>query len=527
MEPAAKIRAFAYVSAEKAELYRTIMRVFMRAKERFALHLRPAEIVTELQKLKSVLSDGADTIDVELSQLCDWGNLEARPDTSDVSTVDDFLRRRYLYQLTVSGEAAEHAIQTYEEAILQPGELQSAALSDIRDLLSELASLATNETLDDAKIHRILITLTTRFEELTRRAQSFMGGLQRRIDLQGIDLEDFIAYKNRLLDYLERFIQELIVATAEIAGVISRIQSSQLSQILRVVAERDLADAVNKQAGDFEVVLEKWQRRWTGLHEWFISRNGSSSHAEVLRARARSAIPALLGAIASINDRRISRIDRANDLRTLARWFAETGSDAEAHRLWRAAFGLNPSRHLSTNEATVEALEAARVQGNTSWFDAPPMQVSVRLRATGFHAKRGRSGTIIDRSDGKARLATLAAEEAVQIEKAQNRLAGLGRIRLSGIGLLDRAEFDLFLDLLGEALAMKPSVNEAVETVSSNGLLRITMEPILDTDDSPARAIIPTEDGQLSGPDHFVTIEHVFSQTTRTNLANHLTVNRA
>jgi uncharacterized protein (TIGR02677 family) len=155
------------------------------------------------------------------------------------------------------------------------------------------------------------------------------------------------------------------------------------------------------------------------------------------------------------------------------------------------------------------------------------MQVSVRLRATGFHAKRGRSGTIIDRSDGKARLATLAAEEAVQIEKAQNRLAGLGRIRSSGIGLLDRAEFDLFLDLLGEALAMKPSVNEAVETVSSNGLLRITMEPILDTDDSPARAIIPTEDGQLSGPDHFVTIEHVFSQTTRPNLANHVTVNRA
>jgi hypothetical protein len=74
---------------------------------------------------------------------------------------------------------------------------------------------------------------------------------------------------------------------------------------------------------------------------------------------------------------------------------------------------------------------------------------------------------------------------------------------------------------------MIPSVYDAVETVSSNGLLRITMEPILDTDVSPARAIIPTEDGQLSGPDHFVTIEHVFSQTTRTNLANHVTVTRA
>ena len=153
-------------------------------------------------------------------------------------------------------------------------------------------------------------------------------------------------------------------------------------------------------------------------------------------------------------------IDRS-DLRTLARWFAETESEADAHRLWRAAFGLNPSRHLSTNDATMDAFESARTSANASWFDAPPIRVSIRLRATGSHTKRGRVSSIVDRSEQKEYLARLAADEAAQIEKAQNRLADHGRMRLSEIGKLDRAQFDLFLDLLGEALAMKFSANAA------------------------------------------------------------------
>jgi len=523
MECPAKIRTFAYVTAEKAELYRAIMRIFMSAKERFALHLRPADVLSEVNATGAVHSLEGGSVDLELAQLCEWGNLEARADTADVSTVDDFLRRRYLYQLTVKGEAAERAILGYEEAILQPGELQAAALTDIRGLLSELTDPATSETTDEGKIYFILTTLTGRFEELTKRAQSFMGGLQRRMDLQNIELEAFLAYKNRLLDYLERFIHELIVASAEIAGHLCRIDAPRLERILRIVVERELADALDKEA-QHEATLTKWQRRWTGLRDWFISRDGLPSHSEVLRARARSAIPALLSAISNINDRRITRIDRSNDLRTLARWFAESESDAEAHRLWRAAFGLHASRHLSTNEDTLEAFEAARVQSTTSWYDTPPMKVSVRLRATGFHTRKGRQSTILDRSEGKEELRRLAAAETAQIEKAQDRLARQGRMRLSEIGKLDRAEFDLFLDLLGESLARKVSASDIVETISSNGLLQIVLEPLSDTSHDPVQAVIATEDGQFSGPDHFVTIQYFIPKTTPHHAGSYVTL---
>ena len=69
---------------------------------------------------------------------------------------------------------------------------------------------------------------------------------------------------------------------------------------------------------------------------------------------------------------------------------------------------------------------------------------------------------------------------------------------------------------------MKFSATDIVETVSSDGLLRIVLEPFR-TRDEPV-AIIVTEDGRLSGPDHLVTIQRVFDQTMPTDTSRHVTV---
>src|SRR5687768_2919422 len=168
-----RLRTFAYVTADKAAVYRAVMRVFVAAKASFTLHLRPHEVAAAL----------VDPVDVEavetaLAQLCEWGNLDAHPDTADVATVEEFYRPRHLYQLTPEGEAAERALAAYEAALAQRGELQSAALSDIAGLLGELAALAEAPEADGAKVHRTLRALRERFEELTARAQAFMSSLQ-------------------------------------------------------------------------------------------------------------------------------------------------------------------------------------------------------------------------------------------------------------------------------------------------------------------------------------------------------------
>ncbi|CRK54963.1 FIG098404: Hypothetical protein [Alloactinosynnema sp. L-07] len=126
-----------------------------------------------------------------------------------MTTVADFHRARYLYQLTGAGQAAEEAIAVYEEAIGRRGSLQSVALADIAVQLRALVEVARGEDLDPAKVHLLLLALADRFTGLADNAQAFMASLRRVIDFADGDVAAFVAYKQRLIGYVERFIADL------------------------------------------------------------------------------------------------------------------------------------------------------------------------------------------------------------------------------------------------------------------------------------------------------------------------------
>src|SRR5690606_42008505 len=147
-------------------------------------------------------------------------------DTAEVATVEEFYRARFLYRLTAPGEATERALAVFEEGIRRLGELQTAALGDIRDLLHELRDHAARDEAgapDAGKVHRTLRELWSRFDELTERAQVFIGSIQRTVDLHGIDLDALLSYKDALINYLERFLSELVVAQAHTAALLRDI----------------------------------------------------------------------------------------------------------------------------------------------------------------------------------------------------------------------------------------------------------------------------------------------------------------
>ena len=377
MPPVERLKVFAYVNESKTSLYRAIIHAFMEAKERFSLHLRPPDLVECLATFGLPEPPDDAAVDAALQQLREWGNLERHPDTADVATVEEFYRPRYLYQLTAKGEAAERAIAHYREAIAQQGELQAAALGDIRRFLEELLAMAEVSEPDDGKVKQTLDTLRTRFEELTSRASAFMRSLQRSIDLHGIALDAFVAYKETLIGYLERFIGELVIATADISDLLTRLDAAGVERLLAAAARRELVDAIGPTDDDRRAALAKWELRWAGLRAWFIGRPSAPSHAEILRARARSSIPALLAAVTGIHDRRMTRSDRSADLRTLARWFAQADTDREAHLLYRAAFALSPARHLSIDHRTLERTPFRRRRAGS------------KLLPCGFHRASG------------------------------------------------------------------------------------------------------------------------------------------
>jgi uncharacterized protein (TIGR02677 family) len=488
---------FRHVSAEKSSLYRAIMDAFAAAKRGFRLHLRPDEVLAEADW--NGCPPAQEEIQLALAQLTEWGNLESQPDTARVASISDFYRARFLYRLSQGGEAVESGLAVFAQALRRRAELQTVALEDIANQLQVLQTLAREPAPDAAKVHEILRDLVRVFEGLADNAQAFMASIGRSIDLQQTDAGAVVAYKKRLVDYLDRFIGDLVSRSGRIAQHIVDLDPL-IGPLLRQAAQREARDAApGEMYGETNALIraqQGWHERWKGLRGWFISTGQEPPQAELLRSKARSAIPHLLAAIAALNERRSGRSDRSADFRVLASWFADCEDEAQAHRLARAALALNPARHFLVEP------DAQELPASTPWAEAPPVRIHPRLREYGEAVPRGPLPRVRDRSSERELLALQFAEEQRDVEAARARLANGQATRLSGLGRLDVHGFQLFLGLLGEALPAQTTPDATIECRTGDGLLHIRLEPL----GADTRAEIPSDAGVFAGRDHLLTV---------------------
>ena len=165
--------------------------------------------------------------------------------------------------------------------------------------------------------------MAERFSSLADNAQAFMSALRRAIDFSDGDVDGFLAYKERLIDYINRFIADLANSGAQIAVLLGDLKPQATSGCWNSpragrrptrsprarTPRRSLARA-EKQA------LDAWRNRWRGLDDWFTSRDaGHPSQARLLRQAAVTAIKQLIDAVGLLNERRSGRSDRSADFR--------------------------------------------------------------------------------------------------------------------------------------------------------------------------------------------------------------------
>jgi len=502
-------KVFAHLGAENAPLYRAILDAVLAAKDRYRLHLRPEELLAELERAGATHGlRGAEQLQPSLNQLVDWGNLLATPDTGEVRTVEEFYRARFLYQLSHAGEAAEAALALFRERIEEPGELQTAALGDIDAHLAALLELVSGGDAELGRVHQTIAALFARFDGLAEQARAFLGSLRRNLDLRAAGVDDFLRYKQHLVDYVERFLRQL---TATAGGIVARLEALDAAGIeawLLRAAERDLADRLGRDAEARAAAQTRWTRRWRGLRSWFIGAADRPAQYDELRAHTRSALSALLQTLANLHDARARRCDRVADWRCLARWFATAADERAAHALFHQAFLLAPSRHLQIDAETLAAREEAPVPPATSWLEDEPMRLSPRLREHGrLRAGPGRRAVVLDHALAKAELQRRLAEEAAALQRARAAIATGRATRLSQFRITDPQAFGILLDCLGAALAARIDPRATVEATSGDGSLRVTCSPVADS----GEMVLPAPGGELRGPDLELTIAEAWS----------------
>ncbi len=227
-----------------------------------------------------------------LDQLVGWGNLQSYHDTAEVATLADFHRRKLLYQLTAAGEAAQRAAVEFLNWLGRPIALEAEALERIHALLGELSQKLDSADRDAGRLTMVLRQIATDAEQLTAQAQGFFRWLHVQTFLRGVDLESFLRYKEKLIDYLQRFLAELALQTGRIAAQIDALEP-RAEEFLQIAAEQEAAVAFARDDAERQSLVvaarARQEQRWRGLRRWFVGIDGDPQ-VKQLRAAASAVI---------------------------------------------------------------------------------------------------------------------------------------------------------------------------------------------------------------------------------------------
>ncbi|MFR9806678.1 TIGR02677 family protein [Pseudonocardia sp. RS010] len=433
-----RLEALRYACGEESATYLAIMRSFTGDVAGLLSDQSAAEVAGRLAELGVELC--TDTVDDRLSYLVEHGNLARSPREAEARSLREYLQNRARYQLTQRGELVHRFVEELLGHTESAREVSTEMLGGILSGLQDLARVDP-DTADPDTLAREIGTLFAQFERLVSSTRDFYTYLAQVLVRYDLDRGEFEAFKTALLDYLQRFVDEIARHMPQLAEALVAVEPAVPGLCARANSGRRLLGVDGERARRSSGLDRE---DWAGLHAWFVGAPGRDSDAAGVRRLATEAMRALL-----VNLRRIAKGNREQsrytDLLTLASWFAEAEDDT-AHALWASAFGLYSCRHL----AFAADDDDDPVPATASWWRTPVADVPLALRRTGTRTIRGRTGRKEDFAAAKA--ARIAERERAERARAA-ALAEIGsrRGRLGVVRLSDDARAVL-LNLYAQAL---------------------------------------------------------------------------
>jgi uncharacterized protein (TIGR02677 family) len=496
-----RLAALRYAAGSESVEHIAIMRTFTGEIAGLLSDQSAAEVAARIAEQGVVLD--ADTVDDRLSYLVEHGNLARSPRETEARSLREYLQNRARYQLTQRGELVHRCVEELLGHTEAAREVSTEMLGGILAGLRDLARLddAGAAAADPDVLARDIGTVFAQFERLVSSTRDFYTYLSQVLVRHDLDRAEFQAFKTALLDYLQRFVDEIARHMPQLADVLAAVEPRVPALCARANAGQRLVGvdgATARRASGLD------PGDWASLHAWFVGGTGRDSDAAGVRRLATDAMRALL-----VNLRRIAagrrEQSRHGDLLALARWFAGSDDDT-AHALWATAFGLYSCRHLGFPADD----DADPVPPTASWWRTPAAHVPVALRRNGTRTVRGRAGRRDDY--GAAKAARLAERERAE----RRRSAALAEIGahpgpLRTIRLSDDAR-EALLGLYARALVGRGrplGVGDTAEAGADGWRLVVRRTP-------GAGTTISSPAGRLELVDLSLAVEPLAGQGTRT-----------
>lgn len=477
IEAAARLNLFRYLTADLAVEYRAIMTLFTST---LLSDLSAAEVSDGLAERGIVLS--VDDVTTRCEQLERWGNLVRGIRDARVATVQDYVRSRARYQASKLGVR----VHRDAEAVLAAGdgarevarELLGATAETLDRIVARMQSATDARPVDAEALSGDVTTVFNNqrlFSDSVRDFYAYVNTVLTRYDLGG---EEYQQFKRLLLDYIDLLTADVARHAPVVASRFTALEPLLDGVLAALAALPTLADASTER------LPGRTREDWDHVRGWYTGADGRSG-PETLRLAADQALGQLLANTKRMLASAGTGVSRRADLLKLARWFDDADAD-EAHRLYAAAFGAYPARHLLGGPEEPDARDGA----TTSWWAATPVEVPLSLRERGDRGARGRTASVPDPGLDRVRLLTEAQGEADARAAAVGELVAAGRLDGAEVS---PAALSLLLGQLTRLLAQHPQLEGAARATDTDLGLTLAATP-----DPAASTTIRTVDGDLT-----------------------------
>lgn len=424
---------------KNAPLHLAILSALSEAAQAYRLQCRTSEIRDRLAATDH-LDLGATDLRSALDQLREWGCVDWVQDPQiRASSIEEYLMRHELWELTPVGSAALTAARSVLGATRESGALQRTMFRQVRSSLDQLTAAVRGD--DAAGVYLQLRDLDLALSQLATNAREFYATINRIAREERLEDHVFLVYKDQLIGYLQSFHDDLVRNRSVIADQLLALDRDRREELLALAASGDDSTGLFGAGAD-------WAQRWDGMLDWFVPGRVARSEVDALGGATTVAIRELLTLLRRLTEQATRPVNRASELRETAAWFARCDTDDEAHVLFDAAFGLAPVDHLGL--AVFDPDSDGRFP---SWWDVEPVEVPLSLRTYGRRPAQGAIGRRHDYTQAKEQLARDQEAERLRMAEATARLVSLD-LTSTRIG---EAEWPTLLRWLDQALASRPA----------------------------------------------------------------------
>lgn len=480
--PLKPIVELSYLTAPNVGRYRLVMRYFYEQHQRMRNWLRPEDVHAGVLSYGLLPSYTPEECQQDLDRLVEWKDLIPRHDGGRATSVEEYLRKKFRYQMTPYAIEIERLVAGLENIRGYGGSLEPSLLDAILGGLERLA--ASRGLLPEGEAETLWRGIYNPFQELVKNASSYLAALNSARAEELMLTEAFLAYKDSLTVYLRDFVHSLQRTALRIQGVITQIPEDTLSAFVTALRRDRHRIPQLEEPLTPEEEEQKLRQEWENLRRWFAGGPSEMSDVAFLEQATKDAIARVVRCALRIQDRQRAGVSRRQELDYLGRWFFACPDLDAAHRLAAYAFGLYRTRHFQGYD------EKGTDSAEVSMWQVPPNGRELRSRSRKRSSEGGPHPIRARRREAARAQAEYLAKRRVE-ETLLRFFLAREKVVLSTLGPQPPAVRQTLLTWIGRCLA---SPNHQALTPEG---VRITLVP------PPAgeRTVLHSSDGDLELPD--------------------------